>query len=76
VAASVLAFARALGDFGATLMIAGDIPGRTQTASIAIYDAVESGNTLLARILVMVLSIVAIAIVYAANRLEQRQVTG
>jgi molybdate transport system permease protein len=75
VAASVLAFARALGDFGATLMIAGDIPGRTQTASIAIYDAVESGNTLLARILVMVLSIVAIAIVYAANRLE-RQVTG
>src|SRR6185295_8085019 len=76
VAASVLAFARALGDFGATLMIAGDIPGRTQTASIAIYDAVESGNTLLARVLVMVLSIVAIAIVYAANRLEQRQVTG
>ena len=76
VAATVLAFARALGDFGATLMIAGDIPGRTQTASIAIYDAVESGNTLLARILVMVLSIVAIAIVYAANRLEQRQVTG
>jgi molybdate transport system permease protein len=76
VAATVLAFARALGDFGATLMIAGDIPGRTQTASIAIYDAVESGNTLLARTLVLVLSIVAIAIVYAANRLEQRQVTG
>jgi len=76
IAASVLAFARALGDFGATLMIAGDIPGRTQTASIAIYDAVESGNTLVARVLVLVLSVVAIAIVYAANRLQQRQVTG
>jgi len=76
IAASVLAFARALGDFGATLMIAGDIPGRTQTASIAIYDAVESGDSLVARVLVLVLSAVAIAIVYAANRLQQRQVTG
>jgi molybdate transport system permease protein len=76
VAASVLAFARALGDFGATLMIAGDIPGKTQTASIAIYDAVEGGDTLVARVLVMVLSVVAIAVVYAANRLQQRQVIG
>src|SRR6266852_4117757 len=76
IAASVLAFARALGDFGATLMIAGDIPGRTQTASIAIYDAVEGGDTLVARVLVLVLSAVAIAIVYAANRLQQRQVMG
>ena len=76
VAASVLAFARALGDFGATLMIAGDIPGKTQTASIAIYDAVEGGDTLVARVLVLVLSVAAIAIVYAANRLQQRQVIG
>jgi molybdate transport system permease protein len=76
IAASVLAFARALGDFGATLMIAGDIPGRTQTASIAIYDAVEGGDTLVARVLVLVLSAVAIAIVYASNRLQQRQVIG
>lgn len=76
IAASVLAFARALGDFGTTLMIAGDIPGKTQTASIAIYDAVESGNTLVARVLVLVLSAVAISIVYAANRLQQRQVIG
>jgi len=76
VAASVLAFARALGDFGATLMIAGDIPGKTQTASIAIYDAVEGGDTLVARVLVLVLSAGAIVIVYAANRLQQRQVIG
>jgi molybdate transport system permease protein len=76
IAATVLAFARALGDFGATLMIAGDIPGRTQTAAIAIYDAVEGGNTVVARVLVLVLSVMAMAIVYAANRLQQRQVTG
>jgi len=76
VAASVLAFARALGDFGATLMIAGDIPGKTQTAALAIYDAVEGGDTLLARVLVLVLSMAAMVIVYLANRLQQRQVTG
>ncbi len=76
IAATVLAFARALGDFGATLMIAGDIPGRTQTAAIAIYDAVEAGDTMVARVMVVVLSVMAMAIVYAANRLQQRQVTG
>lgn len=73
-AAAVLAFARSLGDFGATLMIAGDIPHRTQTASIAIYDAVESGNTLVARALVLVISALTIAIVYAANRFERGRV--
>jgi molybdate transport system permease protein len=72
-AATALAFARSLGDFGATLMIAGDIPGRTQTAAIAIFDAVESGNTMLARTLVMVISVVTAAIVFLANRLERRR---
>lgn len=72
-AAAVLAFARSLGDFGATLMVAGNIPGRTQTAAVAIYDAVESGNTLLARTLVLVISAIGIAIVYVANRLEHRR---
>jgi molybdate transport system permease protein len=74
IAAAVLAFARSLGDFGATLMVAGNIPGRTQTAAVAIYDAVESGNTLLARTLVLVISVLATVIVYTANRLEHRQV--
>jgi molybdate transport system permease protein len=69
----VLAFARSLGDFGATLMIAGDIPGRTQTAAIAIFDAVESGNTLAARVLVLAISALTAAIVLFANRLEQRR---
>ncbi len=54
-------------------MIAGNIPGRTQTMSVAIYDAVESGNGMLARTLVMVMSAVAIAILYLTNRLERRQ---
>jgi molybdate transport system permease protein len=72
-AATALAFARSLGDFGATLMVAGNIPGRTQTAAIAIYDAVESGNTLVARTLVIVISIVTAGVVYLGNRLEQRR---
>jgi molybdate transport system permease protein len=74
IAAGVLAFARSLGDFGATLMLAGNIPGRTQTAAVAIYDAVESGNTLLSRTLVLIISAVAMTIVYIANRMEHRRV--
>lgn len=70
IAATVLAFARSLGDFGTTLMIAGDIPGRTQTASIAIFDAVESGDTMTARLLVLVISVLTMTIVWLANRLE------
>lgn len=72
-AAVVLSFARCLGDFGATLMVAGNIPGQTQTAAVAIYDAVESGNTLVARILVLIISGLGLAIAYVANRLEHRR---
>lgn len=43
-AGAVLAFARALGEFGATIMLAGNIPGKTQTVSVAIYTAVQAGN--------------------------------
>ena len=73
-AAGVLAFARSLGDFGITIMIAGNIPGRTQTVAVAIYDAVEAGNGALARILVIVISAVALLILSLANRLSARQV--
>ncbi len=69
-AATVFAFARALGDFGVTIMIAGNIPGRTQTMAVAIYDAVESGNTLVANVMVLVISALAIVILYWTNRLE------
>ena len=68
-AAAALCFARAMGDFGATLMVAGNIPGRTQTVAIAIYDAVESGNGETARILVLVVSALAFVILTAANRI-------
>jgi molybdate transport system permease protein len=67
-AAGALAFARSLGDFGITLMIAGNIPGRTQTVAIAIYDAVESGNGALARALVITISGLALVILALANR--------
>ncbi len=72
-AAAILAFARTLGDFGITIMIAGNIPGRTQTVAVAIYDAVESGNGALARTLVVIISVVAIAILSLANRLSARE---
>jgi molybdate transport system permease protein len=68
-AAAMLAFARALGDFGATLMVAGNIPGRTQTAAIAIYDATQGGRDSEALALVLVLSLAAFALLYATNRL-------
>lgn len=64
---AVLSFARSLGDFGVTLMLAGNIPGKTQTLSVAIYDAVESGNGGLARILVVVVSCLTLALLWPAN---------
>jgi molybdate transport system permease protein len=69
IAAAMLAFARALGDFGATLMVAGNIPGRTQTAAIAIYDATQAGREEYALTLVLILSFVALSLVYVTNRL-------
>jgi molybdate transport system permease protein len=68
-AAGALAFARSLGDFGVTLMIAGNIPGRTQTVAVAIYDAVESGNGQMARVFVLIISAVTLAVLLVANRL-------
>ena len=68
-AGAMLAFARALGDFGATLMVAGNIPGRTQTAAIAIYDATQAGRETEAAALVLLLSAAAFAVLYATNRL-------
>ena len=64
-----LCFARSLGDFGATLMVAGNIPGRTQTVAIAIYDAVEAGNGRVARVLVVAVSVIALLVLTLANRL-------
>jgi len=72
-AATALAFARALGDFGITIMIAGNIPGRTQTASVAIYDAVQAGRDNEAFTLAVIVSLIATALLYFINRLERRR---
>ena len=69
IAAVTLAFARSLGDFGITLMVAGDIPGQTQTASLAIYDLVQAENDRAAFGMVAVLTSVAIVTLYLVNRL-------
>lgn len=67
-----LGFARAIGEFGATLMVAGNIPGRTQTASIAIYDAVQTFRYTDAHRLSLVLSAVAAVILLVLTRLGRR----
>lgn len=70
-AAAMLAFARALGDFGVTLMIAGDIPGYTQTASLAVYDAVQAGRESDALALIVPLSLFALVVMYVVGRLQE-----
>ena len=65
----LLAFARSMGEFGATLMVAGSIPGRTQTLSIAIYEAVQAGHDDTANALVILTSVVCILILLVAARL-------
>jgi molybdate transport system permease protein len=65
----------ALGDFGITIMIAGNLAGQTQTMPVAIFSAVESGNGAAARGLVLVLSVVILGILFLANRLEPKRVT-
>jgi molybdate transport system permease protein len=67
-----LGFARSLGDFGVTLMVAGNIPGHTQTASLAIYDAIQAGRDTQAGALAAILTAVAILALYAINKLSPR----
>ncbi|HJE64979.1 MAG TPA: ABC transporter permease subunit, partial [Alcaligenes faecalis] len=70
----LLAFARALGEFGATLMIAGSIPGRTQTMSIAIYEAVQAGEDQQALVLVAIISITCVLVLWSTSALSPRHV--
>lgn len=71
----LLAFARALGEFGATLMVAGSIPGRTQTLSIAVYEAVQAGKDDTANMLVVITSIVCVVVLLSASRLAPGRVS-
>lgn len=66
---TLLAFARSMGEFGATLMVAGSIPGKTQTLSIAVYEAVQAGQDDHANLLVIITSLVCVAVLIAANKL-------
>jgi molybdate transport system permease protein len=72
----ILAFARALGEFGATLMVASNIPGKTQTLPLAIYDAVQSGNQSEANLLALGLTLTAIILILAFRRLGTTIVGG
>ena len=72
IAGLVLAFARALGEFGATLMLAGNIPGKTTTVPLAIYTAVQTGEMGEAVVLVVALTVLSCVVLMAAGRLGAR----
>lgn len=71
--AAILSFSRALGEFGATIMIAGNIPGKTQTAALAVYTAMQTGNRELAYQWVAVLVIISLVAMLAMNAVNNRQ---
>jgi len=72
-AGTMLAFARAMGEFGATLMVAGNLPGKTQTLSLAVYDAVQAGNDRLAMTLVLITSLVCMVILVFSGKILKTQ---
>ncbi len=74
-AGAVLAFARALGEFGATIIVAGNIPGATRTLAVAIYGYAETGQDSLAFALILVSVAIAFAALWTANRLVERSAT-
>jgi molybdate transport system permease protein len=69
VAGTLLVFARSLGEFGATLMVAGSIPGRTQTLSVAVYEAVQAGDDATANKLIAIISVTCVVMLLVAGRL-------
>ena len=71
VAGAILGFSRALGEFGATIMVAGAIPGRTQTLAVGIYTFVETGREEAAWGLLLLSALLAFGAIYASNRLVE-----
>ncbi|WP_210365169.1 molybdate ABC transporter permease subunit [Bacillus sp. REN3] len=67
----ILSFARALGEFGATLMFAGNLPGRTQTAPMAIYVALEAGNMEIAWLWALSLAAISFLMLYSTTLIKQ-----
>jgi len=72
-AGAVLAFARALGEFGATIVVAGSIPGATRTLAVAIYGYTETGQDRQALALVAIAIVIAFVALWASNRLIERR---
>jgi molybdate transport system permease protein len=73
-AGAVLSFARAMGEFGATLMVAGNIPGKTNTMPLSIYSLVNSGDWSEANTLVILLTALSGLFLYTANKFSQRAI--
>lgn len=72
VAGVTMSFVRALGDFGTTLMLSGSIPDQTLTMPIAIYDALQAGNENMANLLVLIMTSVAVIVLFIINILERK----
>ena len=70
IAGAILSFARALGEFGATLMFAGNLPGKTQTLPTAIYVALESGNTMMASLWVVMMIVISFFMLLLSSTLK------
>ena len=75
VAGAILGFSRALGEFGATIMVAGAIPGRTQTLAVGIYTQVETGREEAAWGLVLISAVLAFGAIFLSNRLVGQKAT-
>jgi molybdate transport system permease protein len=72
-AGTMLTFARAMGEFGATLMVAGNLPGRTQTLSMAVYDAIQAGHYSLGTTLVLIASSVSLSMLVASGKILKKE---
>lgn len=72
VAGLTMCFMRALGDFGTTLMVGGNIPGQTTTMPIAIYNALQAGNKDMANVLVLIMTGIAVMVLFIINSMEQK----
>ena len=70
----VLSFARALGEFGATIMVAGNIPGKTQTIPLAIYFAAESNDMSRAGIYVLIISLITFSMIFGVNLWAKKKI--
>ena len=71
IAGAILSFARAAGEFGATLMVAGNIRGKTQTLPLAIYEAFIMGNDKAANVMVLLLTLLSIGVIYSTLRISR-----